>query len=70
MYIRVCNAITERDIGGAAAEGGTSLRQLRERLGVAACCGRCADCASGVLQESMRHHALPSSAATQRCAAA
>ena len=32
MYICICNAVTERDIGSAVAGGCGSLRQLRELL--------------------------------------
>jgi len=41
MYVCICNAVTERDIGSAVADGCCSLRELREQLGVGACCGRC-----------------------------
>ena len=53
MYVCVCNAVTERDIFSAVAEGCTSLRQLREQLGVGACCGRCTGCARDVLKNSL-----------------
>lgn len=52
MYICVCNAVTDRDIDGAIAAGCCSLRQLREELGVGACCGRCATCAREKLKDS------------------
>lgn len=59
MYICVCNAVTERDIGSAVARGCGTLRQLREQLGVGECCGRCAGCARALLkdaqQERIRH---------------
>jgi bacterioferritin-associated ferredoxin len=61
MYVCVCHAVTDRDIGTAVAEGCCSLRELRQQLGVASCCGRCASCARSVLQESLNalphHHA-------------
>ena len=56
MYVCICNAVTENDIGSAVAEGCCSLRQLREQLGVGACCGRCIGCARDVLNNSL--HAL------------
>ncbi|NNC24328.1 bacterioferritin [Salinisphaera sp. USBA-960] len=49
MYVCICNAVTERQISQAYCEGACSLRALRERLGVAGCCGRCASCARDVL---------------------
>jgi bacterioferritin-associated ferredoxin len=49
MYICNCNGITEREIRGAAELGCASLEDLRRDLGVASCCGKCADEASRVL---------------------
>jgi bacterioferritin-associated ferredoxin len=57
MYVCVCNAVTDSDIGSAVAEGCCTLRQLRDRLGVAACCGRCAGCAREVLEENLHARA-------------
>lgn len=51
MYVCVCNAITEREIRECAELGACSLADLRECLGVASCCGRCADSAVEVLSE-------------------
>ncbi len=66
MFVCVCNAVTEKDIGSAVADGCRSLRELREQLGVGACCGRCCDCARGVLQDNLHTHAsLRSAAAPQ-----
>ncbi|MFB1029171.1 MAG: (2Fe-2S)-binding protein, partial [Thauera sp.] len=44
MYVCVCNAVTERQIHHAAAQGARTLRDLRQSLGVTAECGRCARC--------------------------
>ncbi len=49
MYVCVCNAVTDCQIRDAYCEGVCSMRALRERLGVAGCCGRCAPCARDVL---------------------
>lgn len=57
MYVCICNAVTEGDIVNAVAEGCASLRQLREQLGVGACCGRCTGCAREVLQSSLQARA-------------
>ena len=71
MYVCVCNAVTDRDIGNAVAEGCCSLRELREQLGVGACCGRCTSCAQDVLHDSLRTHAPHRfTAATPQLAAA
>lgn len=72
MYVCVCNAVTERDIFNAVAEGCASLRQLREQLGVGAYCGRCRGCARDVLQSSLHARApayRPTAAGAQRAAA-
>lgn len=63
MYVCVCNAVTDCQIRQAYCEGVCSMRQLRQRLGVAGCCGRCAPCARDVLrrcqQEAERAHLMP-----------
>ncbi len=57
MYVCICNAVTERDIGSAVADGCCSLRELREQLGVGDCCGRCTGCARDVLKHSLHARA-------------
>ncbi|CAM5206415.1 Bacterioferritin-associated ferredoxin OS=Castellaniella defragrans (strain DSM / CCUG 39792/ 65Phen) OX=1437824 GN=BN940_01646 PE=4 SV=1 [Castellaniella denitrificans] len=49
MYICVCNAISERQVQDAIAEGAADLGDLQARLGVATCCGHCADTATEYL---------------------
>ncbi len=53
MYVCVCNAVTDREIRSAVTFGARSLGDLQDSLGVATCCGRCADCACSVLAESL-----------------
>lgn len=53
MYVCVCNAVTERQIGQAVREGAATLRDLRRELGVAAECGRCAACARDCLRSAL-----------------
>jgi bacterioferritin-associated ferredoxin len=62
MFICICNAITERQVQAAVAEGANTLSDLQGQLGVAGCCGCCADTASEYLpggryagQASTRH---------------
>lgn len=45
MYICICNAITERQVKEAVSQGATHLADLQGQLGVATCCGACADTA-------------------------
>jgi bacterioferritin-associated ferredoxin len=53
MYVCLCQPITDRQIRRAVAEGAASLRDLRECLGIATGCGRCAKCARAVLKEAL-----------------
>lgn len=70
MYVCVCNAVTERDIGHAVSRGCESLRDLREELGVGACCGRCSECARHVLHRSLEATGAPRRAPSLQLAAA
>ncbi len=70
MFVCVCNAVTERDIDSAVAEGCRSLRELRAQLGVGACCGRCSDCARDVLRDTLQAYSSDRLAAMPRLAAA
>lgn len=51
MYVCLCNGITDRDIRGAISLGVRTMDELSAATGVATCCGRCADCARGMLDE-------------------
>lgn len=52
MYVCLCNGVTDRQIREAVSDGAKSMRQLRQCLGVAANCGRCAAHAKELLDES------------------
>lgn len=49
MFICICNAITERDVQAAVADGAGSLSDLQAQLGIATCCGCCAETAAQYL---------------------
>ncbi|MBP6019084.1 MAG: (2Fe-2S)-binding protein [Burkholderiaceae bacterium] len=49
MFICICNAITERQVQSAVAQGARSLTDLQGQLGVATCCGCCAETATEYL---------------------
>ena len=49
MYVCICNAITDHKIKEAVAAGASSLTDLKDQLGVASCCGCCADLATSFL---------------------
>jgi bacterioferritin-associated ferredoxin len=53
MYVCVCNAVTDGEIRGAVKLGVRTLDDLSSMLGVATCCGRCTECARGVLAEAV-----------------
>ncbi|HKQ26670.1 MAG TPA: (2Fe-2S)-binding protein [Burkholderiales bacterium] len=53
MYVCLCNGITESQIREAVDGGARSLSELHLCLGVASCCGRCADCAEEVLHQTL-----------------
>ena len=52
MYVCVCNGVTDKQIIQAAENGAMTLQDLSEELKVATCCGRCANCANKVLQDT------------------
>lgn len=49
MFICICNAITERQVQTAVADGAHTMSDLQGQLGVATCCGCCADTAAEYL---------------------
>ena len=50
MYVCVSHAVTDSQIREAIGDGACSMRELRQRLGVASECGRCSQCALGILR--------------------
>lgn len=54
MYVCVCRAVTDSQIREAICEGACSMRELRQRLGVASECGRCSSCALGILRKQQQ----------------
>ncbi len=55
MYICICNAVTEKQVHEAAANGACSLEDLQSDLGVATCCGQCAEDACSALSGARQH---------------
>ncbi len=49
MYVCICNAVTERQIHASVEQGSATLADLQFDLGVATCCGCCADTAAQYL---------------------
>jgi bacterioferritin-associated ferredoxin len=65
MFVCICNAVTERDIHHTVSEGSSSMRELRERLGVGNGCGRCCGCARELLQSCLHARVPHQSGMTQ-----
>jgi bacterioferritin-associated ferredoxin len=63
VYICVCNAVTDREIRACADLGVVTLEDLRNHIGVASCCGRCARTAEQVLHEHAAQRVSGESAA-------
>jgi len=59
MYVCVCQAVTDRQIRQAAADGARTLKDLRRELGVTRDCGRCASCAHECLKEAQDRGSKP-----------
>jgi bacterioferritin-associated ferredoxin len=51
MYVCVCNAVTDSEVRSCVRDGARTLADLREQLGVATDCGRCARLARALLRE-------------------
>ncbi|HEX3896278.1 MAG TPA: (2Fe-2S)-binding protein [Rudaea sp.] len=59
MYVCICNAVTERAVRQAAAEGVLSLSELTRRTGCAGTCGGCADYAEQILRDERNRVGFP-----------
>ena len=68
MFVCICNAITDHKIKEAVASGANSLTDLKDQLGVATCCGCCADLATSFLTANAgnAHTQMHSSIAVER----
>ncbi len=53
MYVCICRAVTDRQIRQAVELGARSLNDLKDSLGVATGCGKCASCACAILHEAL-----------------
>lgn len=54
MIVCICNNVSDRTIRQAVDAGVTSMVQLRDRLEVGTCCGKCHSCAKRVLRDSLQ----------------
>lgn len=53
MYVCLCQGVTDGQIRDAIYEGCCSYRDVRETLGVASQCGKCACLAKEVVRETL-----------------
>lgn len=53
MYVCICKVVTDRDIREAVERGVCTMRDLRNTLGVATQCGRCAKSAKTCLNQTL-----------------
>ena len=58
MYICICNAITDRQINEAIANGASTIADLQLQLGVATDCGTCLESALELLPPPAKNHSL------------
>jgi bacterioferritin-associated ferredoxin len=52
MYVCICQAVTDKTIRRAAAEGVTTLRELTLRTGAGSQCGSCLPMAREILDDA------------------
>ena len=60
MYVCLCKGITDTQIRAAIQDGASSLRDVRNSLGVASQCGKC-----GILTREILREYIPDSADEQ-----
>lgn len=54
MYVCVCNAVTDREIVERVRSGARTLESIRIELGVTSGCGQCVECASALIEQTLR----------------
>ena len=53
MYVCLCKGITDTQIRAAVQDGASSMRELRNTLGVASQCGKCGVLARDIVRDSI-----------------
>lgn len=64
MYVCLCYGVTDGQIREAITEGCCSFRDVRNALGVATQCGKCACVAKSLVQETLNDSCSLSGAAS------
>lgn len=57
MYVCICRAVTDTKIRDCVQQGACTMRDLRNALGVATQCGRCALTARDLLNQELQEAA-------------
>jgi len=57
MYVCLCKAVTDKAIRQQVAEGASSMREIRQQLGVGTQCGKCVCEANQVFSEALSKYA-------------
>ena len=52
MYVCICQGVTTKQVAATIAQGATTMKALRNELGVATCCGKCARDVRSQLQQA------------------
>ncbi len=55
MYVCLCKGITDRQIRAAMSEGNTTVRALKDSLGITSQCGRCARLTKEIVKDSSKN---------------
>jgi len=53
MYVCLCKQITDTQIRAAVQDGASSVRELRNTLGVASQCGKCGTLTREIVRETL-----------------
>lgn len=54
MYVCLCKGITDSQIIAAVAEGASSVREVRDQLGVMTECGKCACLTRDIIRSNLQ----------------
>ena len=57
MYVCICKGITDTQIRAAVEDGASSLREVRNTLGVASQCGKCGILTRDIVRETLTDQA-------------
>lgn len=56
MFVCICKAVTDGDIKQAVADGACSFRDVRDQLGAATQCGKCATTTRDIIQQELKSY--------------